>query len=95
MLLVFALSLFFIASKTNIDSLLLMFFGLASILYIIQDFNVGPSSDLAQYAKLFVIIPAAMWMYIWLGVALLLFFYNIRLIFSGSGAGDIFTEEDV
>jgi len=76
----FALVLFFIASKTNFDSDVLMFFGLASILYIIQDFNVGPTSDLASYAKHFVIIPAGVWMYIWLGIALLLFFYNIRVI---------------
>lgn len=81
MLFLFALALFFIATKTNFDSDILMFFGLASILYIIQDFNVGPSSDLAQYADLFVIVPAGMWMYIWLGIALLLFFYNVRLIF--------------
>lgn len=80
MLALFALALFFIASKTNFDSDILMFFGLASILYIIQDFNVGPSSDLASYADLFVVIPAGVWMYIWLGVALLLFFYNIRMI---------------
>lgn len=81
LLAIFALSLFLIARKTNWDADILMFFGLASILYIIQDFNVGPSSDLEQYAKEFVVIPAAVWMYIWLGIALLLFLYNIRLIF--------------
>ena len=95
MLLLFALSLFLIANKTNFDSDILLFFGLASILYIIQDFNVGPTSDLAQYAKIFVVIPAFVWMYLWLGVALLLFFYNIRLIFRNSGRMDnVFLEED-
>lgn len=89
----FALLLYIIASKTSFDSDILMFFGLASILYIIQDFNVGPSSDLAQYAKIFVVIPAAMWMYIWLGVALLLFFWNIRMIFKEQSASGIFFEE--
>ncbi len=95
MLLLFALALFLIANKTNFDSDILLFFGLASILYIIQDFNVGPTSDLAQYAKIFVVIPAFVWMYLWLGVALLLFFYNIRLIFRGNGGADnLFLEDD-
>ena len=95
MLLLFALTLFLIANKTNFDSDILLFFGLASILYIIQDFNVGPTSDLAQYAKIFVIVPAFVWMYLWLGVALLLFFYNIRLIFRDSGRVDnVFLEDD-
>jgi len=94
MLMLFALALFLIASKTNFDSDIMLFFGLASILYIIQDFNVGPSSDLDQYAKLFVVIPAAMWMYIWLGIALLLFFYNIRLIMrQRSSSSNVFYEE--
>ena len=81
MLAVFALALFLIARNTNFDSDVLMFFGLASIIYIIQDFNVGPSSDLAKYAEYFVVIPANMWMYIWLGIAVLLTLYNLRLIF--------------
>ncbi len=81
MLIVFALSLLLIARKTEADALVLMFFGLASILYIIQDFNVGPTSDLQHYAKEFVFVPAVAWMYIWLGLALLMFWYNIRLIF--------------
>jgi len=95
MLLLFALALFLIANKTNFDSDILLFFGLASILYIIQDFNVGPTSDLAQYAKIFVVVPAFVWMYLWLGIALLLFFYNIRLIFRDRGGADnIFLEDD-
>ena len=93
MLAVFALVLIFIASRTRFHSDVLMFFGLASILYIIQDFNVGPSSDLAQYAKIFVVIPPSVWMYIWLGVALLLFFWNIRLIFREQRGSNIFYEE--
>ncbi|MEM1124382.1 MAG: M50 family metallopeptidase [Bacteroidota bacterium] len=84
MLLVFALTLFLLARNTNFDSDVLLFFGLASILFIIQDFNVGPSSDLAKYAEIFVVIPANVWMYIWLAIVVLLFVYNIRLIFRES-----------
>lgn len=58
----------------------LMFFGFASLIYIIQDFNVGPSSDLALYASIVKIIPAGLWMYIWLGIVLVMTYFNIRLI---------------
>jgi len=76
----FSLALCFIALKTNIGREVLMFLGLASIMYIIQDFNVGPSSDLAAYADVMVILPANVWMYIWLIIVVFLFFINIRLL---------------
>jgi len=80
MLLLFALALFLIANKTNFDSDILLFFGLASILYIIQDFNVGPKSDLEKYAELLVFIPVNVWMYIWLGIVIVLTSLNIYAI---------------
>ena len=40
-LIIFAITLFIIANKTSFGRELLMFLGLASIIYIIQDFNVG------------------------------------------------------
>jgi len=76
----FALTLFLIIWKTNFGREVLMFLGLASIIYIIQDFNVGPSSDLKKYAELMRILPANVWMYIWLGLAVVLFYFNLRLI---------------
>ena len=45
-LIVFSLALILLARFTNLDQIIIMFLGLASILYIIQDFNVGPSSCL-------------------------------------------------
>ena len=81
LLIVFALVLYFIASKTSFESEVLMFLGLASIIYIVQDFNVGPSSDLEAYADLFVFIPTTVWMYIWLAIVLLICFANLRLVF--------------
>jgi len=80
-LIAFGLFLLFIIWKTNWGREVLMFLGLACILYIIQDFNVGPSSDLTQYAKNMKVLPADVWMYIWLGVALILFSINLRYIF--------------
>lgn len=78
---VFALSLAFIALKTRLDQDVLMFLGLAAVLYIIQDFNVGPSSDLAMYEKVVGLFPARIWMYVWLGLAALLFYWNLSDIF--------------
>lgn len=79
-LILFTLVILFLAFKTNLGKHVLVFLGLASILYIIQDFNVGPSSDLAAYAKEMIFIPATIWKYIWLGLVVLLFFFNIRIL---------------
>ena len=87
-LIVFSLALILLARFTNLDQIIIMFLGLASILYIIQDFNVGPSSDLAAYADLFVVIPSSVWMYIWLAIVVVLFVLNIRMIFSGTMKSD-------
>lgn len=80
-LILFAITLGFIALKTNHGKEVLMFMGLASILYIIQDFNVGPSSDLNAYAETMLILPAVVWKYIWLVIVVILFAVNIRYIF--------------
>lgn len=85
-LIVFAVVLGFIGLKTRFGREVLMFIGLASIIYIIQDFNVGPSSDLAAYAETMVILPATVWMYIWLAIVVLLFIFNVRAIFRSNGS---------
>lgn len=78
----FALVLTVIMAKTSFGSDVLMFMGLASVMYIIQDFNVGPTSDLKAYEEVMVILPASVWMYIWLGVAILLLLLNLKMLFS-------------
>lgn len=77
----FGLLLFFIARNTNWDQDVLMFLGLAAVLYIIQDFNVGPSSDLAMYEQAVGMFSPQVWMYVWLGLAGILFYWNLRAIF--------------
>jgi len=79
-LFIFGGTLILLARKQWIMREALMFLGLASLIYIIRDFNVGPSSDLAAYARIFKIIPAGLWMYIWLGLVLLMTSFNIRLM---------------
>lgn len=80
-LFVFAAVLLFIARNTNWDQDVLIFLGLAAVLYIIQDFNVGPKSDLAMYENVVGIFPANVWMIIWLALAALLFWWNLRELF--------------
>ena len=79
-LLLFAFVLWLISAKTSFDREILMFLGLASLLYIIQDFRIGPSSDLAAYAKTIPVLPATGWMYVWLGIVVLLSLINLRVI---------------
>ncbi len=77
----FGLTLGFIALRTNWDQDVLMFLGLAAVLYIIQDFDVGPRSDLAMYEQVVGIFPSQIWMYIWLALAGVLLLWNIQEIF--------------
>ena len=81
----YAALLYFIARHAEWPGWALMFFGMASTLYIIQDFNYGPSSDLMQFENTVGIFPADIWKYIWLIAVVLMFIYNIRLIL-GRGA---------
>lgn len=81
LLFVFGLLLGFIALKTNWDQDVLMFLGLAAVLYIIQDFDTGPRSDLVMYEKVVGFFPYQVWMYLWLGLAGVLFLWNLKEIF--------------
>jgi hypothetical protein len=65
---------------------ILMFFGMASVLYVLQDFRVGPSSDLAAYEQYVGILPAEAWMYVWLLLVALLTWWNVRQIFARPSA---------
>jgi Peptidase M50B-like len=84
-LIVFAALLYFIARHAEWVGMALMFFGIASVLYIIQDFNFGPKSDLLQFEATVGFFPANVWKYIWLIVVVFLFIYNIRLILNKKG----------
>jgi hypothetical protein len=83
-LIVFGVILYFIARHAEWPGWALMFFGVASILYIIQDFNYGPSSDLMQFEAKVGFFPADIWKYIWLIVVVVLFLYNLRFIFNSN-----------
>jgi len=71
----------FLAKKTKYDSIILQFLWITSILYIIEDFNVWPSSDISKFSDIFLIIPEFIWMFIWLAVVLFITFINLKIIF--------------
>ena len=76
----FAIVLYFISQKTKWANIVLLFLGLISIVYIIQDFNVGPRSDLEAYADEIGIFSPELWMYIWLFIVVLLCFWNFQYL---------------
>ena len=79
-LIILALSaiLFALAKYTKYDSLVLQFLWISSIIFIIEDFNVWPSSDLKAFSW---IVPESIWMIIWLILVIAMTLYNLKLIF--------------
>ena len=69
--------IFILARYSKYDSLILQFLGVSSILFIIEDFNVWPSSDLAHFSG---ILPVSVWMVVWLIIVVLISLYNLKLI---------------
>ncbi len=77
LLLAYAVVLLFVAFKTAFDQDVVLFFGMASVLYVIQDFQVGPSSDLRAYEAHIGLFPSQIWMYIWLAIVVFITYSNI------------------
>lgn len=75
-LILFAFALWFLSNK-HLSPYILSFLGIACIIYIIQDFNVGPTSDLQAYESEVGIFPAAIWMYIWLEIVIVMTSINL------------------
>ena len=79
-LIIFALAwgLFALAKYSKYDSLVLQFLWISSIIFIIEDFNVWPSSDLKAFSW---ILPESVWMVVWLILVIIMTWWNLRLIF--------------
>ena len=86
LLFLYAAILFFIANRTKWSQHVVLFFGLASVVYIIQDFQVGPSSDLQMYEEKVGGFPAEVWKFIWLGIVVAITFWNLKGTFRGLSA---------
>lgn len=74
-----AVTLFLIYYKNNLISwFVLELLWIFSLLYIIQDFNVWPTSDLSKFST---ILPQAVWMYIWLVIVLCIFTFFVKITY--------------
>jgi len=56
----------FLINRTKYNHIFLMLLGVLCVGHIINDFNVGPTSDLAKFTEVWPMISANGWMYIWL-----------------------------
>ncbi len=52
--------------------------GTASIIYIINDYNVGPSSDIARFAKIIPVLPQVVWSVLWLAIVVFITWRNLK-----------------
>jgi hypothetical protein len=56
-------------SKSFVADLLIII-GTSSIIYIITDYNVGPSSDIAKFSTIIPLLPQAVWALLWLSIVI-------------------------
>lgn len=77
----FAIATYLISRmRSEIASWFLIAMGILSILHIIEDFNVGPMSDLAQFTIILPILPQRGWMFVWLTVVIAITWINVKNI---------------
>ena len=83
-IILFALAwwLIVLAKYTSYDKIILQFLWVASLLFIIEDFNVWPSSDLSEFSEIFVVIPQSIWMIVWLIIVVVISGLNLKSIFT-------------
>lgn len=75
----FAIAIYFIGRlHEEVASWFLIAMGSLSILHIIEDFNVGPSSDLAHFAQVIPILPQQGWMFVWLIIVVAITWINVK-----------------
>lgn len=71
----------FLLARTAIGPYVLQFIGVASLIYIVRDFNVGPTGDIEIYNRtVSAFPPASVMMIIWLGIVLVITAWNVKNI---------------
>lgn len=80
----FAIAIYIVSRASNeATAWFLAFVGILTVLHIIEDFNVGPSSDLAAFAQTIPLLPSAAWMVVWLGIVVGITWWNVRSLVKG------------
>lgn len=83
-----AVSFLIFSRFPSISSLLMQFIGISCVIHVLQDFRVGPSSDLASFEETVGIFPAWVWMYIWLAISLFFTYLNVKQILTIKSSRD-------
>jgi hypothetical protein len=82
-MLLFMAVILFLLARTAVGPYVLQFIGVASLIYIVRDFNVGPTGDLDTYHRtVSAFPPVSVLMYIWLGIVLIITAWNVKHIIS-------------
>jgi hypothetical protein len=79
-LIVYSIGFILLGFIPVVSSIVLQFIGVSCVIHILQDFRVGPSSDLQQFQAEVGILPASLWMWVWLAIAILITIANVKLI---------------
>lgn len=64
-----------------ISNAILVVLGSYSVWYALNDYSVGPSSDLQSFSD---VIPPTIWMYVWLGIGIIITLINVYTAIKGS-----------
>ena len=67
-----------ITNRTKYNYVFLMLLGVLSVAHIINDFNVGPTSDLAKFAEVWPLLSSTAWMYLWLVFAVVITGFTVN-----------------
>ena len=79
-LIVYSIGFIMLGTLPVVSRIVLQFIGVACVIHILQDFRVGPSSDLQQFRAEIGVFPVELWMWAWLAVAVLITITNVKLI---------------
>lgn len=75
----FAIAIYWVSTKSDeFIAWFLTFIGTVSVLYVIADFRVGPSSDLAQFTREVPVLSQTLWMFTWLAFVVAITWRNVR-----------------
>lgn len=83
-LIVYVIIIWLLTFNLKLLSYSFMFIGILSTVYVLRDYNVGPSSDLKAYEETIGFFSATIWMYIWLVIAIGLCILNGYFIYKTS-----------
>ncbi len=83
LLILFSVLLFWMSKKSKASAAnWLVILGTASIIYILMDYNAGPSSDLARFTEILPFLPQAAWAIVWLILVAAITWTTLRKAFA-------------